>query len=545
MALIRRRSSTDSPSLGTAHARLDQIILLERALREDAREVLRGVSSQHVLADLGSALESSGAHAHKDWYHLSRPCESLDYFVSHSWRQGRWMKTMALAKHLHWKLALLLAALSIVATTAAFPFWAPPDLCTAESDFNADWLRASAIMIIPGVVFLATVLLGQRIIFLRADCFVDKMCINQTDLRLKQHAIKSFDLFLRFSRRMVVLWSPTYLQRLWCVYELATFNRIHYDAASRIEFVTEWGGPFTLGMTLLLTIGGPPSQYVAFCTLPFMSQVFGPVWGYVVNVGVVYILMVIAGSTIIYMEVTSHLQMVNQLRTFRLADAGANSADDVATVHRLIELTWASEPGATDGGARFEAFVRGRLATLVVSWHGEATQLPYEKLLVSYFPILALGLMIAQVCDPGMLAMWGYRVPDDLPAWGLRWVLFSVELWGGVIPIANVCAQRAIVRCVQRGWRPAACVAAGTVAYDGALVALVAVAAITTFEHPHAGPLLPLAGFATLGLLVLATWRRAWGLVASDEKRDDGDRRAYGRLEERAAAAAPAAAADE
>ena len=33
MALIRRRSSTDSPSLGTAHARLDQIILLERALK--------------------------------------------------------------------------------------------------------------------------------------------------------------------------------------------------------------------------------------------------------------------------------------------------------------------------------------------------------------------------------------------------------------------------------------------------------------------------------------------------------------------------------
>ena len=540
MALLRRRSS-----LGTAHARLDQIILLERALREDAREVLRGVSSQHVLADLGSALESSGAHAHKDWYHLSRPCESLDCFVSHSWRQGRWMKNMALANHLHWKVALLLAALSIVATAAAFPFWAPANLCTVESDFTMIYVRASAIMIIPGVVYLAMVLWGQRITFVHANCFVDKMCIHQTDLRLKEHAIKSFDLFLRFSRRMVVLWSPTYLQRIWCTYELATFNRIHYDAASRIDFVTEWGAPFTLCMTLLCAIFGPPFQYLAFCTLPFMSQVFGPVWGYVVNVGVVFVLMVIAGSSIIYMEATSHLQMVNELRTFRLADAGANSADDVATVHRLIELTWASEPGATDGGARFEAFVRGRLATLVVSWHGEATQLPYEKLLVSYFPILALGLMIAQVCDPGMLAMWGYRVPDDLPAWGLRWVLFSVELWGGVIPIANVCAQRAIVRCVQRGWRPATCIATGTLAYDGALVALVAVAAITTFEHPHAGPLLPLAGFATLGLLVLATWRRAWGLVASDEKRDDGDLRAYGRLEERAAAAAPAAAAAE
>ena len=104
---------------------------------------------------------------------------------------------------------------------------------------------------------------------------------------------------------------------------------------------------------------------------------------------------------------------------------------------------------------------------------------------------------------------------------------------GAANPIAAVCAQRTIVRCVQRGWRPAACVAAGTLAYTAGLVALVAVGAITTFEHPHAGPLLPLAGFATLGLLVLATWRRAWGLVASDEKRDDGDRRAYDRLEER------------
>ena len=144
-----------------------------------------------------------------------------------------------------------------------------------------------------------------------------------------------------------------------------------------------------------------------------------------------------------HMTISAHFPFVA-----RLADAGANSADDGTTVHRLIDLTWAAEPGATDGRARFEAFVRGRLATLVVGWHGDATQLPYAVILVSYFPILARGLMIAQVCDHGMLAMWGYRVPDDLSAWGLRWVLFSVELWGGANPIAAVCAQRAIVRCV-------------------------------------------------------------------------------------------------
>ena len=144
--------------------------------------------------------------------------------------------------------------------------------------------------------------------------------------------------------------------------------------------MTEWA-LFTLGTTLLIAIGGPPLQYVAFCAAVHVA-VFGPV-GYVVNVAVVYWPMVVIGSSIIYMEATSHLQMVKQLRTFRLADAGANSADDVATVHRLIELTWASNP-APPTAARFEAFVRGRLATLVVGWHGEATQLPYVVILVSY-----------------------------------------------------------------------------------------------------------------------------------------------------------------
>ena len=279
---------------------------------------------------------------HKDWYHLSRPCESLDCFVSHSWRQGRWMKTMALAIHLHWKLALLLAALSIVATAASFPFWAPSNLCTAQSDFTMIYVRASAIMIIPGVVFLAMVLWGQRITFARADCFVDKMCICQTDLRLKEHAIKSFDLFLRFSQRMVVL-SPTYLQRLWCVDSRRQPD--HCDAASRDRV-----RPGTRAVHLqhdAADCDRRPLSVLAFCTLPFMSQVFdhggatSSTWASCIQ----------WSSSAPSSSMSIALQMVNQ-RTFRLADAGASSADDVATVHRLIELTWASEPGATDGRAR-------------------------------------------------------------------------------------------------------------------------------------------------------------------------------------------------
>ena len=104
-----------SSPLGTAHRRLEQIMVLERALRHDARDILRSVSTAHVLAGLGAVLSSDGGiagGATQDLYELSRPCETLDYFVSHSWRQGRWIKLFALCKHLHWAFAF---ALSVIA----------------------------------------------------------------------------------------------------------------------------------------------------------------------------------------------------------------------------------------------------------------------------------------------------------------------------------------------------------------------------------------------------------------------------------------------
>ena len=45
--------------------------------------------------------------------------------------------------------------------------------------------------------------------------------------------------------------------------------------------------------------------------------------------------------------------------------------------------------------------------------------------------------MIGALCDPGMLAMWGYAA-DDHPAWAARWTLYGLELWLGV----RVCAIR-------------------------------------------------------------------------------------------------------
>ena len=53
--------------------------------------------------------------------------------------------------------------------------------------------------------------------------FLDKTCIHQTDMDLQTAGIRKLGAFLRRSRCMVVLYGQEYLQKLWTVYELASF----------------------------------------------------------------------------------------------------------------------------------------------------------------------------------------------------------------------------------------------------------------------------------------------------------------------------------
>jgi hypothetical protein len=70
--------------------------------------------------------------------------------------------------------------------------------------------------------------------FFKPLFWFDKCCIDQTSEASKRAGIEHLGDSLYRCKRMLIIFSGSYLQRLWCVYELATYSRIIKEHAERI-----------------------------------------------------------------------------------------------------------------------------------------------------------------------------------------------------------------------------------------------------------------------------------------------------------------------
>ena len=162
--------------------------------------------------------------------------------------------------------------------------------------------------------------------------WLDKCCIDQRTDAAKQRGIAHLGDSLQRSRAMLVIFSPTYLERLWCTYELAEYCRL---------METERSAP----------VDGEPAEPKQ---LLMLSLSWGT-WWYPWNL----------------LRPVSSVQLspteTALLDGYRCGAARAYKRDDREVVLRKIRALWSDDAELTNGEDVFDAYVRTRVKAVLLA----------------------------------------------------------------------------------------------------------------------------------------------------------------------------------
>ena len=187
-------------------------------------EILRGVSLPSLLAGGARLFADDGATARLDptgTFAVSRPVESVSYFISHSWRTSRLLKYCAFCIRFNLERAAIASACAnfIAYTVSLFCLDSLPEWMVADFFHVSDYAASRGTMMCEAtgiLVFTSVLLLGHLIFDRRDTFFLDVACISQDDEKLKASGIASLGAILDRSERMLVLCDGNYFSRLWC-----------------------------------------------------------------------------------------------------------------------------------------------------------------------------------------------------------------------------------------------------------------------------------------------------------------------------------------
>jgi len=146
---------------------------------------------------------------------LSRRTEQIDYFFSHDWETSRFLKwlTLLVMFNSHAAAISMLIVTGLISMCAAFGGEGVPQ-----------WLLP-CLPLFPMLTYVVILIFWQKIRsrWKEPMVFLDRLCIAQHDMALKEQGIRGLGCFLSKSRNLTILWSGRYFSRLWCLYELASY----------------------------------------------------------------------------------------------------------------------------------------------------------------------------------------------------------------------------------------------------------------------------------------------------------------------------------
>ena len=330
-----------------------------------ASSLTRAVPIRSVLAGGAAAFGTSKGTA-KD-YELSAPTKQYDYFLSHSWRASRWHKLWLLLLFFRGK-AVLVGSLSgtvlgfvLTVTRVLPPMSAGATLADIEGVAVSVWCTLFALV---GAVLGVVIQDGFESVGLlpRNWVFLDKLCIHQTDDSIKTQGIRALGLFLRHSRKMLVLWSPEYFSRLWCCFELASFldtMREDRDGRNDVIFLPIQVGTVLFWITPCIFIACATPALLALFELQ-SAELYSQIFVCLVVISFNAVL-----SPVYFSYLRARRELSRQIARFSLRDAECFDESDRELITKLVTKWYSTGDSVDDAVLAFDSTVKSHLGKLV------------------------------------------------------------------------------------------------------------------------------------------------------------------------------------
>ena len=134
-----------------------------------------------------------------------------------------------------------------------------------------------ALVCLPMTIFFLVFIFGQKLCGAHwASFWLDRLCVHQSDMGLKQKQIAALPVFVANSSRMLILWDETYFERLWCNLELATF--VHHGGMENVDLLPLWLAPWFLCSIVL--------DFISAALFELLEHIF-PSWSTAWLIGIV------------------------------------------------------------------------------------------------------------------------------------------------------------------------------------------------------------------------------------------------------------------
>ncbi|CAE7195531.1 unnamed protein product [Symbiodinium sp. KB8] len=243
-----------APSLGAPDTDLHMEAMMPSLVESVAKmdvvnpEVLRVTPAFRALEHFAAALRVGSAG---NFFHKSHQSRRISTFWSHSWHGGYWKKIFAIIALYNGTAAVLLSLLTGACMMLLFSLGTLPGIDRGWWD-DITWSCWSTFS---GFVVASLVMIFWRP---RTAVFLDRICISESDARLKMEAILSLAGFLKNSDRMLILWDPTWTERLWCLFELAAFLKSKTSQQQHLIVRPVFMGPLSIAVYIIFAAVAMP-----------------------------------------------------------------------------------------------------------------------------------------------------------------------------------------------------------------------------------------------------------------------------------------------